>query len=78
MQNAGNNRCCIYGFGCSWILDEIPVCVGYEIDGEVTTDFPVTHLLEKAKPVLKTLPGWKEISEESENTKIFRKIAVII
>ena len=40
-------------------LDEIPVCVGYEIDGEVTTDFPVTAKLEKAKPVLKTLPGWK-------------------
>lgn len=40
-------------------LEEIPVCVGYEIDGEVTTDFPVTHKLEKAKPVLKTLPGWK-------------------
>ena len=40
-------------------LDEIPVCVGYEIDGEVTTDFPTTHFLEKAKPVLKTLPGWK-------------------
>ena len=40
-------------------LDEIPVCVGYEIDGEVTTDFPVTHKLEKAKPVLKKLPGWK-------------------
>ncbi len=40
-------------------LDEIPVCIGYEIDGEVTTDFPVTHKLEKAKPVLKTLPGWK-------------------
>lgn len=40
-------------------LDEIPVCVGYEIDGEVTTEFPTTHLLEKAKPVLKVLPGWK-------------------
>ena len=40
-------------------LDEIPVCVGYEIDGEVTTQFPVTHKLEKAKPVYKTLPGWK-------------------
>ena len=40
-------------------LDEIPVCVGYEIDGEVTTDFPVTALLEKAKPVLEVLPGWK-------------------
>lgn len=41
-------------------LDEIPVCVGYEIDGEVTTDFPTTSKLEKAKPVLKTLPGWKQ------------------
>ncbi len=40
-------------------LDEIPVCVGYEIDGEVTTDFPVTCKLEKAKPILKNLPGWK-------------------
>ena len=40
-------------------LDEIPVCVGYEIDGEVTTEFPTTALLEKAKPVLKKLPGWK-------------------
>ncbi len=40
-------------------LDEIPVCIGYEIDGKVTSDFPVTHLLEKAKPVLEVLPGWK-------------------
>ena len=40
-------------------LDEIPVCVGYEIDGELTTEFPTTVKLEKAKPVLKTLPGWK-------------------
>ena len=40
-------------------LDEIPVCVGYEIDGEVVKDFPVTSKLEKAKPVLKTFPGWK-------------------
>jgi adenylosuccinate synthase len=39
-------------------LEEIPVCVGYEINGEVTTDFPVTYKLEKAKPVLKKLPGW--------------------
>ncbi|QAT41824.1 adenylosuccinate synthase [Aminipila luticellarii] len=40
-------------------LDEIPICVGYEIDGEVTTDFPNTTQLYKAKPVLKKLPGWK-------------------
>ncbi len=40
-------------------LDEIPVCVGYEIDGEVTTEFPSTTLLRKAKPVYEVLPGWK-------------------
>ena len=40
-------------------LDEIPVCTGYEINGKVTTDFPTTALLEKAKPVLEKLPGWK-------------------
>lgn len=40
-------------------LDEIPVCVGYDIDGEVTTDFPITAKLKKAKPVYEVLPGWK-------------------
>lgn len=40
-------------------LDEIPVCVGYEIDGKVTTDFPTTTLLNKAKPVYEVLKGWK-------------------
>ena len=41
-------------------LDTLPVCVGYEIDGQVTKDFPTTHLLKKAKPVYEYLPGWKE------------------
>ncbi|MDK2808518.1 MAG: adenylosuccinate synthase [Clostridiales bacterium] len=40
-------------------LDEIPVCVGYEIDGAVSDEFPVTPLLEKAKPVIEVLKGWK-------------------
>ena len=40
-------------------LDEIPVCVGYEINGQVTRDFPTTPSLAKAKPVWKVLPGWK-------------------
>ena len=40
-------------------LDEIPVCVGYEIDGVVTKDFPNPNKLEKAKPVFETMPGWK-------------------
>ena len=40
-------------------LDELPVCVGYEIDGEVVKDFPTTSKLNKAKPVYVKLPGWK-------------------
>lgn len=40
-------------------LDELPVCIGYEIDGTVTKDFPNTVELNKAKPVYTTLPGWK-------------------
>ena len=40
-------------------LDEIPMCIGYEIDGEVTKDFPVTYKLQKAKPVFKKFKGWK-------------------
>ena len=40
-------------------LDEIPVCTAYEIDGQVTKQFPVPALLERAKPVFTTLPGWK-------------------
>ncbi|MDD6035389.1 MAG: adenylosuccinate synthase [Lachnospiraceae bacterium] len=40
-------------------LDELPVCVGYEIDGVVTKDFPTTAKLKKAKPVYEVLPGWK-------------------
>ena len=52
-------------------LDEIKVCTGYEIDGKVTKDFPVTGLLEKAKPVLTTLPGWKcDITGITEYNKL--------
>ena len=40
-------------------LDTLPVCVGYEIDGKVTRDFPTTTKLAKAKPVYEYLPGWK-------------------
>lgn len=40
-------------------LDEIPVCTAYEIDGEIIEDFPYGEILYRAKPVIKTLPGWK-------------------
>jgi len=40
-------------------LDEIPVCTGYEIDGQVTDTFPTTPALLRARPVFEKLPGWK-------------------
>lgn len=40
-------------------LDEIPVCVGYDINGEIIKDFPTTSRLKLAKPVYEYLPGWK-------------------
>ncbi len=40
-------------------LDELKICTGYELDGEVITDFPVTSKVYKAKPVYETVPGWK-------------------
>ena len=41
-------------------LDEIPVCVGYELDGKQIDEFPTTPTLEKCKPILKVMPGWKQ------------------
>ncbi len=40
-------------------LDEIPICVGYDIGGQITRDFPSAVKLAKAKPVWKRMPGWK-------------------
>ena len=39
-------------------LEEIPVCVGYDVNGEITKDFPTTNKLKIAKPVYEYLPGW--------------------
>lgn len=59
-------------------LDEIKVCTAYEIDGQITKDFPVPPLLERAKPVFTTLPGWKtdvrgctEYASLPENAKVY-------
>ncbi len=58
-------------------LDEIPVCVGYELDGKRIDYFPATAQLKRCKPILVTLPGWKcdirgikkyeELPEETRN-----------
>ena len=55
-------------------LDEIPVCVAYDIDGEVTTDFPTTTKLAKAKPVFKVLPGWKSQREDIRGIKNYEEL----
>ena len=62
-------------------LDEIPVCTAYEIDGQQVTDFPVTPLAAKAKPVYTILPGWKcdvrgvtrweDLPEQAQNYVLF-------
>ena len=61
-------------------LDEIPVCVGYELDGKLLDSFPVTPVLEKVRPVLEVLPGWKcdirgitDFNELPENAKNYVK-----
>jgi len=40
-------------------LDKIPVCTAYEVDGEITKDFPNPTKLDRAKPVIEYLPSWK-------------------
>ena len=55
----GATQVALTALDCLSYLDKIKVCVGYEIDGKVTKDFPNTHLLKKAKPVFVTLPGFK-------------------
>ncbi len=58
VQTQGATEVVLTALDCLSYLEEIKICVGYEIDGIVTRDFPVTPLLKKAKPVFKTLKGW--------------------
>jgi len=52
-------------------LDAIKVCVGYEIDGQITTRFPVSRLLDRVKPVYEVLPGWRcDIRGETDYDKL--------
>ena len=55
----GTTQVALTAIDCLGYLDEIKVCTGYEIDGTVTDQFPVPALLERARPVYETLPGWK-------------------
>jgi adenylosuccinate synthase len=46
------------------VLDEIPVCIGYEINGKFTDEIPAdVHGLESIKPRYTTLKGWRQSTE---------------
>ena len=54
----GATQVAMTALDCLSYLEEIKVCTAYEIDGEITKDFPTTSQLKKAKPVFETLKGW--------------------
>ena len=55
----GATEVCLTCLDVLGYLDEIKVCTGYEIDGQIVKDFPVTRLLKDARPIYTVLPGWK-------------------
>ena len=73
VEMQGATEVCLTCLDVLGYLDEIKVCTGYEINGEIVKDFPVTRLLKDAKPVYTTLPGWKcdirGITDESKLPK---------
>ncbi len=40
-------------------MDKIPVCTQYELNGELTDEFPFPTVLPDAKPVIEYMDGWK-------------------
>ena len=58
VQTQGATEVVVTALDCLSYLEELKICVGYEIDGEIVKDFPVTPKLKKAKPVFKTFKGW--------------------
>ena len=55
----GATSCAMTNIDVLGYLDEIKICVAYDIDGEQTRDFPSSPRLSRAKPIYVTLPGWK-------------------
>jgi len=52
-------------------LDEIPVCVAYDLDGDTISHFPATPQLQKVRPVYKIFPGWKtDIRGQTDYSKL--------
>ena len=58
VKTQGATQVVLTALDCLSYLKEINICVGYELDGEIIKDFPVTPKLKKCKPVFKTVKGW--------------------
>jgi len=58
VEMQGATQVVLTALDCLSYLEEIKICVGYEVDGKVINDFPTTPTLKKCKPVLKTMKGW--------------------
>ncbi|NLD33318.1 MAG: adenylosuccinate synthase [Clostridiales bacterium] len=56
----GATACAMTNIDVLGYLDEIKVCVAYEVDGQRITDFPATPQLARATPIYVTLPGWQQ------------------
>jgi adenylosuccinate synthase len=59
-------------------FDEIPLCIGYMLDGEEVQDLPYTADLSRVEPIWETHPGWNRSTREArtwdelpENAKAF-------
>jgi adenylosuccinate synthase len=57
-------------------LDEIKVCVAYELDGKVVRDFPSSsRVFAKCKPIYESLPGWKTPTQDCKSLEDLPKEA---
>ena len=56
----GATRLAVTNLDVLGYLDEIPVCVAYEIHGERVEHFPVPSHLDDVRPVFDVLPGWRQ------------------
>ncbi|MCL1475844.1 adenylosuccinate synthase [Argonema antarcticum] len=58
-------------------MEEIQVCVAYEIDGQNCQDFPSSsRIFARCKPIYKTVPGWKQSTAECRKLEDLPKQAL--
>ena len=57
-------------------LDELAICTGYRVDGELHTEFPAdVQMLERAEPVYEWYAGWKQSTQDARTLEALPKEA---